>query len=45
MLVYNTVVYILVYMHIWEVVALCETQTNYDYGGDSVTSGDKVLHF
>ena len=29
-------------LHIWEVVALCETQTNYDYEGNSVTSGDEV---
>ena len=25
------------YIHIWEVVALSETQTNYDYGPSSLT--------
>ena len=24
----------IIYIHIWEVVALCGTQANYDYGGE-----------
>ena len=29
----------IIYIHIWGVVALCETQTDYDYEGSSLTSG------
>ena len=29
------------YIHIWKVVALCESQTNYDYGGVAYPQGTK----
>ena len=35
-------IYTCIIIYIWEVVALGGTQTNYNIGGSSLTSGDEV---